>query len=57
MSESMTREEMIQQLLDELERNNIVLNSDDPKKLVEYRQRIVKSQLESFGVNTEGLNL
>lgn len=57
MSESMTREEMIQQLLDELERNNIVLNSDDPKKLVEYRQRIVKSQLESFGVNTEELNL
>ena len=53
----MTREEMIQQLLDELERNNIVLNSDDPKKLLEYRQRIVKSQLESFGVNTEGLNL
>lgn len=53
----MTKEEMIQQLLDELERNMIMLDSDDPKRLLECRQRIIKSQLESFGVNTESLTL
>lgn len=53
----MTKEEMIQQLLDELERNMIMLDSDDPKRLLEFRQRIIKSQLESFGVNTESLTL
>ena len=53
----MTKEEMIQQLLDEFERNTILLDSDDPKRLLEYRQKIVKSQLESFGVNMESFNL
>lgn len=55
--DTMTKEEMIQQLLDELERNMIMLDSDDPKRLLECRQRIIKSQLESFGVNTESLTL
>ena len=55
--DTMTKEEMIQQLLDELERNMIMLDSDDPKRLLEFRQRIIKSQLESFGVNTESLTL
>ncbi len=53
----MTKEEMIQQLLDEFERNCITLDSNDPKRLIEHRQRIIKSQLESFGVNTESLEL
>lgn len=55
--DTMTKEEMIQQLLGEFERNDIMLDSEDPKRLLEYRQRIIKSQLESFGVNTESLKL
>lgn len=48
-----TREEMIQQLLDELERNTIALESDDPKKVLERRSRYIKAQLESLGINIE----
>lgn len=44
---------MIQQLLDELERNTIALESDDPKKVLERRSRYIKAQLESLGINIE----
>ena len=55
--DTMTKEEMIQQLLDEFERNDIMLDSEDPKRLLEFRKRIKKSQLKSFGVKTESLKL
>ena len=55
--ENMTKEEMIQQLLDEFERNCVTLDSDNPRRLLEHRQRIIKSQLEAFGVNTQPLEL
>lgn len=51
----LTKEEMIQQLLDEFERNCITLESDNPKKILERRQLFIKAQLETFGVNTEPL--
>ena len=51
----MTKEEMIKQLLDEFERNFYMLESDDPKKLLERRQKFIKAQLETFSVNTEPL--
>ena len=55
MSETMTKEEMIKALLEEFERNLLVLNSDDIKTTLERRQRFIKAQLESFGVNTESI--
>lgn len=56
MSEEMTREEMIQQLMDELERNMVYCEAEDPKKILERRNRFIKAQLESLGVNTEDLS-
>ena len=51
----MTKEDMINVLLEEFERNLLVLNSDDIKTTLERRQRFIKAQLESFGVNTESI--
>ena len=56
MSEdTITKEEMINELLEEFERNYNALKTDDPRDYLERRQRFLKARLETFGVNTENL--
>lgn len=57
MEEAMTEKEMIKALLDEYERNFNALENGNVKEYLERRQRFLKAQLESFGVNTENLDI
>jgi len=53
----MTKEEIINQIIEEYAKLQRIINAEDPKKEAMTQKRFVEAKLQAFGVVTEKLEI